>query len=112
MELKPCPFPHNRAGGRVGLFYEQLGTIETYWIGCSCGARGPWGTSKEEAADNWSARASQWISVKDRLPEIGQLVLAHTPGLDSGRHIAEIRLLNWFAQCEATSWQPVEPPTE
>jgi len=61
-------------------------------------------------AEAWNTRASQWISVKDSLPEVGQLVLVHTPGLDSGRHITEIRLLNWFKQCEATHWQPIEPP--
>jgi len=54
--------------------------------------------------------ASQWISVNDMRPEVGQMVLTYTPCLDSGRNATELRLLSWFKQCDATHWQPVEPP--
>jgi len=53
--LRPCFFPHNTIGSKVGVFHEQLGTISSYWVGCSCGARGPWSTDVDEAKKMWNA---------------------------------------------------------
>ena len=51
---RKCPYPHERQGGTVGIYFEQLGTIQTYWVGCSCGARGPWASNEKDARKPWN----------------------------------------------------------
>ena len=54
----------------------------------------------------------EWISVKDRLPEREQLVLAYNVGMCESKE--DMRICHgWSASKIATHWMPLpEPPKE
>lgn len=55
----------------------------------------------------------EWISVKDRLPEPGENVLTHDPGLVRGFDINRIgeRTGRWVTSYSSiTHWMPLPPP--
>lgn len=75
LKLKPCPF----CGGIAKLNAPGYEYYSPCWCKCTqCGAEGPTKVSELEAEKGWNERAqeNEWISVKDRLPEVGKVVLA------------------------------------
>lgn len=70
-ELKPCPF----CGGKPELI--RMGTNRVSMvIGCEdCGATVESGETVISKRSAWNIRADGWISVDDKLPEIGQQCL-------------------------------------
>ena len=80
-----------------------------------------------EAADALEAREEKWISVKDRLPEIDQIVLVVASGkpqknitLENAIELAEYDPEGWilemwpeWMEAKVTHWMPLpEPPEE
>ena len=71
MKIKSCPF----CGGEVKLM-----NLAGWEIGCKCGLNmvpSDSDFSKDEFIEQWNKRASQWVSVEDKLPELNQRVLCY-----------------------------------
>lgn len=74
-ELKACPFECDENYLEV---VDESKDLDNYIIGshcyveCDCGATGPRVGTKQEAIKAWNTRASDWVSVEDRLPEYYQ----------------------------------------
>ena len=64
-ELLPCPF----CGGKPSIW--QTGTKKHSFIECEkCNATSYYFVDEKEAIEKWNTRASKWISVEKRLPEV------------------------------------------
>jgi hypothetical protein len=74
-ELRECPF----CGGAAK--FDDDG--QDQWIGCTnCFARA--GIGSDDCGPNimaWNKRHDDWISVEDRLPEVGDRVVTHQSAL-------------------------------
>ena len=102
-ELKPCPF----CGGEA----TAIDGSKQVW--CSdCYADGPF---TEEHIAAWNHRASDWISVEERLPETGRGVLVHG-GMaylsDQDRAWHSMIDGNRRIQWAVTHWMPLPEPPE
>lgn len=73
-ELKPCPF----CGGNAKMFSAKAnaaGTRFVYWVECNgsmckCSPKTENYYTKEEAAEAWNKRASDWIPCSERMPDM------------------------------------------
>jgi Lar family restriction alleviation protein len=73
-ELKPCP-----CCGKGDADLERISTDQTYYtITCIyCGLNTNLYASEAEAINAWNNRHDGWISVGDRLPEMGRFGSKH-----------------------------------
>jgi Lar family restriction alleviation protein len=116
-ELKPCPF----CGGSAELL-SDVACID-WWVCCEdCENNCRSDQEKSEAVAAWNRRASGWIKVSERLPEVGEVVLLFTDlgGMDTG-YRDDVCFLNpggWYWDQEdnaigVTHWMPLpEPPND
>jgi len=111
--LKPCPFCGSRNISVTDASDEDF----PYRVGCDtlqCLCEYPvdyFFADEQEAIEAWNTRASQWISVKDRLPKKGDTVLLFD-GMFIEIGLAKIDF-NPGVDLDFTHWQPLpEPPTE
>ncbi|VAW80471.1 hypothetical protein MNBD_GAMMA12-3939 [hydrothermal vent metagenome] len=109
-KVKPCPF----CGG------TDLHIIENY-VGCEnadCTGNVDFGDHTEILNSNaaihfaikaWNRRDDGWISVKDKIPDEGELVLAYHVhhGIHSCIHTGGGRMLITYNQELVTHWKPL-----
>ena len=118
-ELKPCPF----CGGTTLGFDSHRGQA---WVECkTCWNRGPlagWNIDDDgdaDAVEKWNARADNWISVEDRLPEQwkevliaraqifdGKLSYCYAIAYHDGHHFGDHN--RYFL--DASHWKELTPP--
>lgn len=66
MKLKPCPF----CGG------EAINDHDSHPIYCgSCYMSMPYGVCENDMVSLWNTRIAEWISVRDKLPAIDEIVI-------------------------------------
>ena len=117
-ELKPCPFCGGEADSPVATAFTRDGTGYEFYVQCDkcCAKADFFYNTPDEATAAWNRRASGWVSVEERLPEIGMPVL-----VDGG--IAHWNHPDcWFSHMEGnpkpviqwavTHWQPLPEPPE
>ena len=117
-DLKPCPFcPPNRSRptAQHGIDEEYL-YHGSWYVSCSgCRTLGPPHPHKSKAIAAWNHRASDWISVEERLPETGRGVLVHG-GMaylsDQDRAWHSMIDGNRRIQWAVTHWMPLPEPQE
>ena len=107
-ELKPCPC----CGGSDLI--RELATNDRVWVKCtSCTMMG-W-------ADDWNARADDWISVDDRLPDEGgrywcYMVYCGSLAVHSYQWNCSWNEKEWGDMAKpsdkVTHWRPLPPPPE
>lgn len=78
--LDKCPFCGSSEAPFLITYHGKDGWRDRYSVICSynnggCGAEGGWYHTKAEAIEHWNMRLSGWISVKDKLPNVGERVL-------------------------------------
>jgi hypothetical protein len=56
----------------------------------------------------YQAGKPKWISVEDRLPDVGTKVMTFSPCVNNNQE--QLRVLTWFSQCSATHWMPLPTP--
>lgn len=67
---------------------------------------------RDEEIDHQRAKQPRWISVKDRQPNPGQLVIAYSKELGMGFAYLDGNG-KWYGDCEgATHWMPAPEPPE
>ena len=84
-QLKPCPFcGATKESGLVNICiapvesFLKRETIEFYTVKCGCCEAQIGNHCTEDGAiAAWNRRASSWISVEDRLPEVNKEVLVY-----------------------------------
>lgn len=112
-QLKPCPF----CGGDAEIT-SQGDHRKSHIVSCTnCGCDHESGDRDFYSNSSWNRRdvKSQWISVDERLPEDGQIVLM----MHSSPHNAVVGYLHkpscrWMAEGEWRNappkyWQPIDP---
>lgn len=116
-ELKPCPFC-----GNIGSFWSTDQCQTLYATCIFCGVRTVDCDTPEEAITAWNTRPNNWVSVEERLPELGDTVLAYIMhdtevyGRDDGFRAYRVyeydgHFIGMGNLCKATHWQPLpEPP--
>lgn len=120
MSTKPAPRCPG-CGKEMELRWQSYyGGIASMWYACDCGWRSPNGDNENEAYDKAMKRYAEnpWISVKDRLPEPGQKVIAVFR--DSGGSIADQAryrddMFDFSGWCNVqmesvTHWMPLPAP--
>lgn len=119
MSNKPAPRCPGCGKEMVIKWQSYYGGIASMWYACDCGWRSPNGDDENEAYDKAMKRYAEnpWISVKDRLPEPGQKVIAVFR--DSGGSIVDqaryrddmFDFAGWCnVQMESvTHWMPIPP---
>lgn len=115
-EVKPCPF----CGGddiTLATSYNN----KFYNAECNaCGACTAVHSSEIEVVQAWNTRSSEWVSVKDRLPEFGEKVLTwHQAGevkagyyRDNGIHSPFFEMDDAHKSWCVTHWMLPAPPKE
>ena len=117
-ELKPCPFCGHRQEWKSRYTPEDAG----YWsVQCPrCDAAGPLMHSESQAIAAWNRRADGWVSVEERLPEIGKRVLCLRKTGEQFVGVNELEGGEWWqasrspwATRDVTHWRPLpNPPSE
>lgn len=122
-DLKPCPVPGCRSTDVVeNAEWDDRFQVNT-WMECdTCGVRGPAKHGKEAAVDAWNnLPRTEWISVEERLPELGDDVLIYSLGTAVVAHRIgpdeEPTAYSWITDDEqiipyVTDWQPLPEPPE
>jgi hypothetical protein len=123
-DLKPCPF----CGGDASIYVDRDLTPRhgtqvhdvTMWAECTAGCvtyhniigdSSTLEADRETTAELWNTRASQWISVSDRLPEeFISVLLCHRHG---GVIVAQLHHGVWYDSANSmmgdgwTHWMPL-----
>lgn len=120
MSNKPAPrCPGCGKEMRLRQYNCDRGAVNA-WYACDCGWSAPIGNDESIAYDKAMKRyaENQWISVKDRLPELGQKVIAVFQ--DSGGSIADQAryrddMFDFSGWCNVqmesvTHWMPLPAP--
>ena len=120
IELKPCPF----CGGKAIFLEDDDGRVLPWLICSGCSCETDCYDTIEEAIAAWNRRASGWISVKDRMPEISlsqkdRVLVNVAPskahgsdvcGIDTDRTIDGKTFVRWGYR--VTHWMPLPDAPE
>lgn len=116
-DLKPCPF----CGGKDAVLQDRGvmdGQLMLKFAWCQrCGARTNAG-DEATAIAAWNRRASQWVSVEERLPEEPGVYLVVGLQHSNGEPYVATDVLHekegcwFFAYQSVTHWMPLPEPPE
>ena len=134
LKLKNCPFCGGRAKiekshpseinhnyGAVHFKVTCPVMVDGYPSQCTGSHSNLWHISPEDAAEAWNVRAGGWISVDERLPQVGDYVLVYDEIETHGSYYT-VRIDKYILACISgeefseswrgvSHWQPLpEPP--
>jgi Protein of unknown function (DUF551)/Restriction alleviation protein Lar len=113
MELLRCPFCSSD-----DIQIKDMSEFNSpFMIGCkNCHVISGYHKTQNDAVNLWNTRPSQWISVSEKLPEIGKKIIV----FNGSTHFCWLNNLDQFVCCydnleviNINHWMPLPtPPTE